>query len=83
MTDPQTLANKVLNHPTFIAIKRFSYDLDTLAAKYPDGAPDHIIASALLVAEEDVEQIWQNAVTNLKRLLGVSGASRSAPGRRG
>lgn len=83
MNDPQTLANRVLTEPDFIAIKRFGYDLDTLAAKYPDGAPDHVIATALLVAEEDVEQIWLNAVTNLKALLGVAGSSRSAQARRG
>lgn len=57
--------------PDFIALKRFEYSLQKLLQRYPDGCPDRIIANALLVAEEDVEEMYSSTVMKLRKLMGV------------
>lgn len=57
--------------PNFIAIKRFNWSLDDLLERYPDGVPDHIIAAALLIEEEEIEVMYQNIVGKLRELMKV------------
>lgn len=57
--------------PDFIALKRFDYSLQKLLQRYPEGCPDRIIANALLIAEEDVEEIYGSTVLKLRGLMGV------------
>ncbi len=55
----------------FIAIKRFDYSLTKFEERYPDGAPDHIIAAGLQIPEEDVEKLHQESVELLRAQLKV------------
>lgn len=59
------------NEPDYIALKRFDYSLKKLLQRYPDGCPDRIIANALLIAEEDVEEAYDLTVQKLRHIMGV------------
>lgn len=56
----------------FIAIRRFNYSLEKLLERYPDGAPDRIIGQALAIDEGSVEQLYNETVERLRKLMGVS-----------
>lgn len=56
----------------FIALKRFDYSITKLEERYPDGAPDHVIAAALFITEEDVELQYQAIVAKLRAAMGVA-----------
>lgn len=58
--------------PDYIALKRFDYSLKKLLQRYPEGAPDRIIANALLIPEEDVEEVYDATVQKLREVMGVS-----------
>jgi hypothetical protein len=55
----------------WIAIKRLDYSLANLLQKYPDGVPDNIIASALMMTVEEVEALYQETIQELRELMGV------------
>lgn len=57
--------------PDYIASKRFDYSLNKLLERYPDGCPDRIIATALMIDEEEVEILYQNIVLKLRSIMGV------------
>lgn len=59
------------NELDYIALKRFDYSLKKLLQRYPEGCPDRIIANALLIAEEDVEEAYDLTVQKLRRIMGV------------
>jgi len=56
----------------WIAIKRLDYSLANLLAKYPDSVPDNIIASALMMSPEEVEDLYQETIQELRELMGVT-----------
>jgi len=58
---------KIANEENFIAIKRFNYSLERMLERYPDGVPDRIIAQALLIKEEDVEELYQKIILKLRK----------------
>lgn len=55
----------------FIAIKKFRYSLNRLLAKYPDGAPPKIVAQALMMTEEEAEELFQSAIVKLREAMKV------------
>jgi hypothetical protein len=59
------------NDLDFIAIKRYKFSLAALENRYPDGAPDHIIAKALEISEDQVEARYQQIVLDLRAKMGV------------
>jgi hypothetical protein len=69
---PAEARRKVENDPDFIALKRFEYSLGKLVERYPDGCPDRIIAAALLMAEGNIEEMYQTAVAKLRIIMGVT-----------
>jgi hypothetical protein len=66
MSDLERLAQD----PDFILTKRFGYSLQKLVERYPDGAPDHVIAAALGTTETEVERRYQDVVRYLKGFVG-------------
>jgi hypothetical protein len=53
----------------FVAIKRFDFSLARLLERYPDGAPNSVIASALMIDEEDVEPLYESIVNKLREIM--------------
>lgn len=62
---------RLASEPDFIALKRFDFSLVKLLERYPDGAPDKVIAAALLISEPEVEELYQQAVAQLRIIMGV------------
>lgn len=59
------------NDPDYILTKRFGFSLKRLLERYPDGAPDGVIAVALGISEAEVERRYQNIVGILKGRVGA------------
>ena len=57
--------------PDYIAIKRYGNSLTALQKRYPDNIPSHIVALALELTEEAVEQRYQEIVTDLRTQMGI------------
>jgi len=55
----------------FIYNKRYNYSSAELMEKYPEGAPDKIIASCLLMTEEELEECYQTIVVKLRKAMKV------------
>jgi hypothetical protein len=55
----------------FILTKRFGYSLTKLLERFPDGAPDSVIATALGIEEGEVEVRYQAIVKSLQKSVGV------------
>jgi hypothetical protein len=63
---------KIQEDPNFVYLKRFEHSIDRLEVRYPDGCPDHVIAQALLITEDDVVSQYNAIVLKLRRLMGVA-----------
>lgn len=63
--------HKIYTDPDYIALKRFDYSLAKLLERYPDGASDKIIAQALKIEESEVEELYQEIVEKLRRVMVV------------
>jgi hypothetical protein len=57
---------------TYVYMKRFDFSIEKLEARYPDGCPDHVIAQALMITEEDVEIMYQMIVAKLRSAMRVA-----------
>jgi len=57
---------------SYVYMKRFDFSIEKLEARYPDGCPDHVIAQALMITEDDVERMYQSIVAKLRTAMGVS-----------
>jgi hypothetical protein len=68
----QEIKRKIAEDPDFVNIKRFDYSLEKLLERYPDGAPNRVIAHALCIAEDEVEELYRQAVAHLREIMGVS-----------
>ncbi|MDE2425752.1 MAG: hypothetical protein KGO96_07580 [Elusimicrobia bacterium] len=63
------IKNKIYNDPDFIAIKRFDYSIEEFIKRYSSGAPNHIIAQALNLTEEEFEKEFALLLEKLKTLM--------------
>lgn len=59
--------------PDFVYLPRYDYSIAKVVERYPQGAPTGVIASALLMSEEEVEETYETAVKKLRQLMGVTG----------
>lgn len=57
--------------PDFIYSKRFDYRIDNVLERYPDGCPNKIIASVLMISENDVIRIYSETIEKLRNLMKV------------
>jgi hypothetical protein len=56
----------------FVYMPRFDYSLEKFLDKYPEGANNRLIAQALMMTEEEVEELYKEAVKQLREALGVT-----------
>jgi hypothetical protein len=60
------------NDPDYILLRRFGYSIRRVEARYPDGAPDHLIAPALgLKNEEAVKAAYDRIVEKLRQAMEI------------
>ena len=57
--------------PDFIYMKRFDFSLEKFLDRYPEGAPVRVIAQALMMTEEEVEEIYERIVVQLRQAMNV------------
>lgn len=65
------MIDRVAVNEDFIALKRYDYSMKKLLERYPEGCPDRVIASALMMTEEEVEEAYQKVVVKLQSIIGV------------
>lgn len=62
--------HKINNQEDFIDYPKYQNSIKKLIEeKYPEGAPDDVIAKALNISEEEVEEIYQSAIKKLQAEL--------------
>lgn len=62
---------KIAEDPDYVNIKRFGNSLNKVLERYPEGAPTKVIAQAMLMTEQEVEEMYQKVVVKLRRALKV------------
>ncbi len=70
MTDAM-LKRKVATTPGFVNAKRFDNSIVLLEERYPDGCPDHVLATALMIPEAEVQGEYDKIVVKMRDLMGV------------
>lgn len=65
----EEIKKMVQEQPDYIALRRFNNSLTKLLKRYPDGCPNHVIAAALAMTEEEVEKIYNGVIEKLKKEL--------------
>lgn len=65
------LRRRIETERDFIAIARFDFSLAKLEERYPNGAPNKVIASALKMSEDEVEAAYNSAVLKLRAAMKV------------
>lgn len=58
--------------PDYICSKRFDCSVKALLERYPNGAPDRIISSSLMITEEDLQQKFNEIVQKLRRIMRIN-----------
>lgn len=68
---------KIWNERDFICSKRFDNDINKLIARYPNGVPDRTIAQVLKISEDQIEELYQSAIIEVRRQLDVDLTARA------
>lgn len=68
----EQVREKLKNDPDFVYLRRFDFSLANVLERYPDGCPNKLIASALMLTELDVEKYYQEAISILRNFMGVT-----------
>ena len=55
----------------FISSKKFNNSLELLLKRYPDGCPNYLIASCLMITEEEVEARYNNIIELIQDILDI------------
>ena len=59
------------NDPNFICNKRYKNSLAVVEARYPDGAPDHVVAACLQLTEDEMKMLYEQIISCLREGMGV------------
>lgn len=68
-TSPEYL---VEHDDDYVHIKRFDFSLKKVIDRYPDGAPNKVVAQALMISEEEAEELYQKVVEKLRKSMKVT-----------
>lgn len=64
------MRRRLLEDPDYVVNKRHGDDLETVCDHYPDGAPDRVIASALMITEAEVSAEYDGITAILRHFMG-------------
>lgn len=70
MEDDDT-QKKILHDEDFVNLRRFDFSIKEVMKRYPEGAPDRLIAQALGLGEDEIETRYQEIVGTLRDLMKV------------
>jgi hypothetical protein len=65
----EEIKDKINTEPDYIYSKRFDFSLKKLIDRYPEGAPNRVIAQVLQMTEEEVEVLYQQLLTKLREKI--------------
>lgn len=68
---PEEVKKKVEEDPDFVNLKRFDFSLKKLVERYPEGCPNRVILSALLMSEDELDKCYNGIVEKLRAQMGV------------
>lgn len=68
-SDKKKRDSRIFDDPDFITLKRYSYSLEKLIARYPDGVPIALAAQALNLTVEEFKEKHSEAIKNIQNLL--------------
>lgn len=66
MADKDEIKKRIMEDEDYIRSPKFSNSLQKFLARNTDGVEDSVIARLLLMTEEEIEQIYQEAVQALR-----------------
>ena len=69
--DTHEARRRVQEDPDYVDLKRWDYSLEKVVNHYPEGAPDRLVATALMITEDDVETCYQQIVLKLRNAMKV------------
>jgi hypothetical protein len=69
MTDEE-IKKLIAEDPDFIRSPKNSNSLSKLMKKNPDGIEDRIIAKYLMIEEDEVAKIYEDAIKKIRAMLG-------------
>ena len=78
MPSVDEIRTRIQTEPDFINLKRFEYSLEKVLERYPEGAPPRLIAQALLMTEEEGEELYQRTVLKLRDVMKVDADAEEA-----
>jgi hypothetical protein len=66
MTLDKTQIDLIINDADYICSPKFNNSLKELLKRYPDGAPDRLIARVLGLSTKELDLVWANVVELLQ-----------------
>ena len=70
MNDDDT-RRRLQEDPDFVASKRYNHSLKEMEDRYPEFAPDNVIATVLMLSEDEVATLYEALVARFRDLMGV------------
>jgi hypothetical protein len=71
MTVADDVRTRIDTDPDYIFSRRFNYSLAEFQERYPEGAPNKLIAQALAISEEEVEDLYEQVIAKLRSAMKV------------
>jgi hypothetical protein len=68
---PSEAKKLLLTDPDFVYLKKYDFSLKKVLQKYPDGAPDRVIAQALMISEEEVQDLYESIIDKIRQSMRV------------
>jgi hypothetical protein len=65
--DKDDIQKRILEDEDYIRCPKFSNSITKFVAKNPEGVEDNVIGRLLVIPEEKVEEIYQEAIEILKK----------------
>ena len=62
---------RLKTEPDFVNLPRYDFSLAKLLSKFPDGAPNRVMASALCISEDELLKLQAEVIKKLRRAMGV------------
>jgi hypothetical protein len=72
MSNKEKLKEKILTDPDFIYSPKYDNSLEKFMLRHDEGVDSSHAAKVLLMDEKEVDEIYEEAIKNLKKLMGVS-----------
>lgn len=67
--DKNEMKKRILNDPDYVRCPKTSNSLQKFLSKNPDGVEDNTIARLLMIDEEDVQELYDEAVEQLRESM--------------